>query len=88
MISSENSQFGFLFGFWAGNIRQGCQKMVYFARITTEESGFYFKWFGSWYRFLTVNKFFRISADNFQKVCQYCNLRVEMNNLWRNFFFE
>ena len=85
---SENFHFGFLFRFWAANIRQACQKIVYFARRTTEESGFYFKWFDSWYRFLTVNKFFRIPPDNFQQVCQYCNLRVEMNNLRRKIFFS
>ena len=69
LFFSENFLFGFLFDFWAGNIRQGCHKMVYFARKTTGESGFYFKWFDSWYRFLTVNNFFRISPDNFQHGC-------------------
>ena len=88
VIFSENFHFGFLFGFWAANIRQACQKMVYVARRTTEESGFYFKLFDSWYRFLTMNNFFWISPDIFQQRCQYCKHRVEMNNLRRKLFFE
>ena len=88
VIFSENFHFGFLFGFWAANIRQACQKMVYVARRTTEECGFYFKLFDSWYRFLTMNNFFWISPDIFQQRCQYCKHRVEMNNLRRKLFFE
>ena len=61
--------FVVLFGFWAGKFRQGCQKMVYVDRRMIEESGFYFKWFDSRYCFLTLNKTFRILAENFQQGC-------------------
>ena len=36
--------------------------------------------------FLILNKISKISPDNSQQGCQYCNLRVEMNNLRRIFF--
>ena len=36
--------------------------------------------------FLILNKISKISRDNFQQGCQYCNLRVKMNNLSRKIF--
>ena len=87
IISGETFFFVVLFGFWGGKYRQGCQKTVYVDRRKMEESGFYFERFDSWYCFLTLNKTFRISVEKFQQGCQYCNLRVEMNNLRRNIFF-
>ena len=38
--------------------------------------------------FLILIKNSKISPDNSQQGCQYCNLRVEMNNLRRNNFFS
>ena len=48
---------------------------------------FYFKWFDSWYRYLRLNKFFRILAENFKHRCQYCILRVETNNFRKDIFY-
>ena len=48
---------------------------------------FNFKWFDSWYCYLRLNKNFRILAEIFKQNCQYCILRVEMNNFRKDIFY-
>ena len=56
-------------------------------RTTIEESGFHFEWYDSWICFLTLNKTFWILAENFEQGCQYCILRVKMNNFRKDILY-
>ena len=47
----------------------------------------YLEWFDSWYCYLTFNKTFWILAENFKQGCQYCILRVEINDFRKDIFF-
>ena len=47
----------------------------------------YFKWFDSWYCYVTSNNFFRILAESFKQGCQYRVLRVEMNYFRKDNFY-